>query len=52
MTLFEDIIIQSLGPTWKNAKQDISIIRDLLNDWFLHYPEKEKSELNQDFKRL
>lgn len=34
-----------------SAREDISIIRNKLNDWFSHYPDKEKQELKSRFKK-
>lgn len=36
---------------FRNARKDISIIRDTLNNWFNEYPVDEKKELKSRFKK-
>ena len=61
MKLFEDIERTFLGPAEHNensfdyyqrsARKDISIIRETLNEWFNSYPQSEKKELKNSFKK-
>ena len=61
MKLFEDRFRTHLEPATHNeniydyydrsARKDISIIREVLNRWFIIYPQVEKIELKQRFKK-
>src|SRR5699024_6105196 len=61
MELFEPIERTYTGPSNHNensydyynrsARKDISIIRDTLNKWFIQYPNDEKLELKNSFRK-
>lgn len=61
MELFEPIERTYTGPSNHNensydyynrsARKDISIIRDTLNKWFIEYPNDEKLELKNSFRK-
>ena len=61
MLLFDNIERTFDGPAGHNenafdyyqrsARKDISIIRNLLNDWFLDYPENEKNNIQSSFRK-
>lgn len=61
MELFEKIKRTFKGPSNHNenpfnyynrsARKDISIIRDTLNEWFNGYPDEEKLDLKNSFKK-
>ena len=59
--LFEDKVRTFLGPANHNensydyfdrsARNDISVTRNMLNDWFSNYPASERKELKNSFKK-
>lgn len=61
MLLFDNIERTFDGPAGHNentfdyyqrsANKDISIIRNILNDWFLDYPQNEKNSLKSSFRK-
>lgn len=61
MKLFEDKNRAYLKPALNNentydyydrsSRQDVAKIREVLNRWFINYPETEKYELKQRFKK-